>query len=72
MNKVDKDFIEALNAFLAIGEIMSFDGFFDEHKHTLENAHKTLDEIAKRKGLTVLELGEKVIAIVNKVNKKTD
>ena len=72
LESINEEIIAALDAFLAIGEMTSFNGFLDESKDEeernakIEKAHETLSTIAERKGITVGELGEKVLTIAIK------
>jgi hypothetical protein len=71
---MNDEIIEAVNAFLTIGEITAFNGELDDSKSDEERAEKlkraeaTITEIAGRKGLTIEQLAEKVIAIIKKFN----
>ena len=73
MNSVNKEIIEAINAFLAIDEVLAFDGMLDnskneeEKKIKLEKAQRTITRIAESKKITVQELHKKAIDIVKKV-----
>jgi hypothetical protein len=72
-NNTNKEIKEAFLAFCTIDEILSFNGQLDdskndaERKAKLEAATKTVESIAKKKGITVRELQQKVLVIVQKI-----
>jgi len=64
--------ISTINAFLTIEEILAFDGRLDcsktdkERKRKLENAQKTIIEIAAKRKMTVRQLWDRTVALAKK------
>jgi hypothetical protein len=59
----NKELVDAVSAFLTLGEASVFG---DKSEEEIKHAKSTLQSIAKRKGITVAQLCERVKDIIKK------